>query len=160
MDFRVPKCIPYGSFIFPPSAYWLAQVLPCPQLIFPSKTWFLGIYLNFQQQKSLKDQFLPHSESKSYQINSIKSSCSSRSFQQHKNFQLRLNLIFNEKIIQYSRTFAPQVQISWNQAHAPLLIKSFPKKPRTRSEASQFCGSHNYKTRQNKLLSFIDRCSS
>jgi hypothetical protein len=33
-------------------------------------------------KKSLKNQFLPHSESKSYQINSIKS-CSSRSFQQH-----------------------------------------------------------------------------
>jgi hypothetical protein len=24
------------------------QVLPCPQLIFPSKTWSFGIYLNFQ----------------------------------------------------------------------------------------------------------------
>jgi hypothetical protein len=54
-------------------------VLPRPQLIFPSKTWFLEIYLNFQQQKSLKNQYLPHSESKSCQINSIKS-CSSRSF--------------------------------------------------------------------------------
>jgi hypothetical protein len=40
------------------------------------------IYLNFQRQKSLKNQYLPHSESKSYQINSIKS-CLSRSFQQH-----------------------------------------------------------------------------
>jgi hypothetical protein len=40
------------------------------------------VYLNFQWQKSLKNQDLPHSESKSYQINSIKS-CSSRSFQQH-----------------------------------------------------------------------------
>jgi hypothetical protein len=38
--------------------------------------------LNFQQQKSLQNQYLPHSESKSYQINSIKF-CSSRSFQQH-----------------------------------------------------------------------------
>jgi hypothetical protein len=57
-------------------------VLPRLQLIFPSKTWFFGIYLNFQQQKSLKNQYLPLSESKSYQINSIKS-CSSRSFQQH-----------------------------------------------------------------------------
>jgi hypothetical protein len=28
--------------------YILAQVLPHPQLIFPSKPWFLGIYLNFQ----------------------------------------------------------------------------------------------------------------
>jgi hypothetical protein len=38
--------------------------------------------LNFQQQKSLLNQYLPRSESKSYQINSIKS-CSSRSFQEH-----------------------------------------------------------------------------
>ncbi len=43
---------------------------------------FLGIYLNFQRQKSLKNQYLPHSESKSYQINSIKS-CSPRSFHKH-----------------------------------------------------------------------------
>jgi hypothetical protein len=57
-------------------------VLPRPQLNFPSKTWFFGIYLNFQQLKSLKNQYLPHSESNSYQINSIKS-CSSRSFQQN-----------------------------------------------------------------------------
>ncbi len=30
----------------------LAQVLPRPQLIFPSKTWGFGIYLKFQQHKS------------------------------------------------------------------------------------------------------------
>jgi hypothetical protein len=41
-----------------------------------------GIYLNFQHQKSLKNPYLPHSESKSYQINSIKS-CSSRSIQKY-----------------------------------------------------------------------------
>jgi hypothetical protein len=50
----------------------LAQVLSRPQLIFPSKTWFFEIYLNFQGQKSLKNQYLPNFESKSYQINSIK----------------------------------------------------------------------------------------
>jgi hypothetical protein len=59
------------------------QVLPRSHLIFPSKTWFFGIYLNFQRQKLLKNQYLPHAESKSYQRNSIKS-CSWRSFQQHK----------------------------------------------------------------------------
>ncbi len=52
----------------------LAQVLPRPQLIFPFKIWCFRIYLNFQQQKSLQNRYLPHSESKSYQINSIKSS--------------------------------------------------------------------------------------
>jgi hypothetical protein len=58
----------------------LAQVLPRLQLIFPSKIWFFGIYLNFQLQISLKNQYLSHPESKSYQINSI-NLCSSRSFQ-------------------------------------------------------------------------------
>jgi hypothetical protein len=33
------------------------------------------------------------------------------------------------EIIQYSRTFG--LQRSWNQAHTPLLIESFPKTPRT-----------------------------
>jgi hypothetical protein len=51
--------------------------------------------------------------------------------------------------------FASQVQMSWNQAHAPLLIKSFEKTPRTQSKASWFGISHNYKTKQNKLLSFM-----
>jgi hypothetical protein len=84
----------------------LAQVLSRPQLIFPSKSWLFGIYFNFH--KSLKNQYLPHSESKSYQINSIKF-CSSRSFQQHQrhipilpkisatikfNFQWKIYLIF------------------------------------------------------------------
>jgi hypothetical protein len=46
--------------------------------------------------------------------------------------------------------------MSWNQAHAPLFIKSFPKTPRTKSEASQFGGSLNYKQNKiNKLVSFI-----
>jgi hypothetical protein len=44
--------------------------------------------------------------------------------------------------------------MSWNQAHAPLFVKSFPKTPRTKSEASRFGRFHNYKT--NKLPSFID----
>jgi hypothetical protein len=38
--------------------------------------------LNFQWQKSLLNQYLPHSESKCCQVNFIKS-CSLRSFQQH-----------------------------------------------------------------------------
>jgi hypothetical protein len=57
-----------------------------------------------------------------------------------RNFELRINLIFREEIIQYSKTFALQVQTSWNQAHAPLLVKSFSKTPKT--------GFHNYKTKQ------------
>jgi hypothetical protein len=62
------------------------------------------------------------------------------------NFQLWFNLIFREEIIQYSRTFALQVQTLRIQAHAPLLVKSLPNTPRTWSEASRFGGPHNYKT--------------
>jgi hypothetical protein len=72
--------VPYYSLLV-----WtvlLAQMSPHPQVSCLSKAWFFGIYLNFQQQRSLKNQFLPHSEPKSYQINSIKFS-SSRTFQQH-----------------------------------------------------------------------------
>jgi hypothetical protein len=69
-------------------------------------------------------------------------------------FQLQFILIFSEEIIQYSRTFVPQVQTSWKQAHAPLIVESFPKTPRSRtwSEASQFSGSHSYKTKQTTFL--------
>ncbi len=141
----------------------LAQVLSRPQLIFPSKTWFFGIYLNFQGQKSLKNHYLSHFDSKSYQINSIKS-CSSRSFPLHQrhfqsilNFQLLFNLIFSEEIIQYSRTFASQVQRLRNQADAPLLLKSFPNRPRMWSEASWLSGSHKYKTKPNKQTTFLHR---
>jgi hypothetical protein len=73
------KSIEYQPLVWP---VLLAQVLSCPQLSFPSKPRFFEIYLNFQWQKSLHNQSLPHFESKSYQINFIKS-CSSRSFQQH-----------------------------------------------------------------------------
>jgi hypothetical protein len=43
---------------------------------------FLEFIWIFSGTNHLKNQYLPHSESKSYQINSFKS-CSSRSFQQH-----------------------------------------------------------------------------
>jgi hypothetical protein len=75
-------------------------------------------------------------ESKSYQINSIKfvhqdlSNNTKGRFQFLKKFCYDL-IYFCEKIIQYSRNFAPQLQMSWNQAHAPLLVESFPKTPRT-----------------------------
>jgi hypothetical protein len=35
-------------------------------------------------------------------------------------FQLRFNLILSEKIIQYSKTFTPQLQTSW---HIPIPLK-------------------------------------
>jgi hypothetical protein len=105
---------------------------------------FWNLFEFSAKNKSLKNQYLPHSKSKSYQINSIKS-CSSRSFEQHQRhipfvriFQLGFNLIYTEEIIQYSRTSIPQVQTPY----APLLLESFPKRSRTPSEASWFGGSH------------------
>jgi hypothetical protein len=75
-----------------------------------------------------------------------------------RNFQLRFNLIFSEEIIQYSRTFAPQVQMSW---------KPSPCTPPPRPELSfQRHKEHDpnqpssvdlITTIQNKLSSFIDR---
>jgi hypothetical protein len=51
---------------------------------------------------------------------------------------------------------APQVQTPWNQqAHAPLLVESFPTTSQTQSEASWFGGSHNYKTKQTKQTNYL-----
>jgi len=49
--------------------------------------------------------------------------------------------------------------MSWNKAHAPLVVESFPKTPRTGSEVSQFGGSHIYKTKQykTKQTTFLHR---
>jgi hypothetical protein len=112
---------------------------------FLSETSFLEFVWIFSSRNHLEINIF-------HQINSIKS-CSSRSFQQHQshipihpkfsatiefNFQWRNHSIF--------KNFCTEVQAPWNQAHAPLLVKSFPKTPRTRSEASQFDGYHKYKT--------------
>jgi hypothetical protein len=73
-------------------------------------------------------------------------------FTSSKIFSYDFNLIFSEEIIQYSRTFALQVQTSWIQAHAPLLVESFPKRPRTQPEASWFAGSHKYKKKKKTTI--------
>jgi hypothetical protein len=93
----------------------------------------------FQGQKSLKNQYLPHILNPNLtHINPIKillikifpktPKAHSNSFEI---FSYDLVSFCSEKIIQYSRTFAPQVRTSWHQAHAPLLVKSFPTTPRT-----------------------------
>jgi hypothetical protein len=57
-----------------------------------------------------------------------------------------------KKSFNIQELFAPQVQKCHGTKPMPLLlVKSFPKTPRTRSEASLlFGGSHNYNTKQNK----------
>jgi hypothetical protein len=134
----------------------LAQVLPHPQLIFPSKTWVFWNLFEFSAaeitKKSISPTFwiqtlIPLNPAHQDLSNNTKGT-----FQFLWNCRLRFNLIFSDEIIQYSRTFALQVQTSWNQAHAPLLIESFPRTPRTWSETSWFYGSHNYKTKQTTFL--------
>jgi hypothetical protein len=61
----------------------LAQVLPCPQLIVPYKTWFLGIYLNFQQHKPLLKINISNILNPNLTKQILVKSCSSRSFQEH-----------------------------------------------------------------------------
>jgi hypothetical protein len=136
----------------------LAQVLPRPQLIFPSKTWLFGIYLNFQWQNSLKNQYLPHSDPKSYQINSIKS-CPSRSFQQHQRhipippkFSAIIQFNFQWKNHSIFKNFCTTSPNAMEPSPCTPLVESFPQTARTRSEASWFGGSHNYK---NKVPSFM-----
>ncbi len=138
-------------------AFKCYHVLNC---FFPSKTWLFGIYLNFQWQKLLQNQYLPHSASKSYQINSVKS-CSYQDLSNNtkgtlqflRNFQLQLNLIFSEKIIQYSRTCAPQVHGS--KAMHPSLLRAFQRHQEHNLKHSGLMDLIT--TKQNKLPSFIDR---
>ncbi len=134
----------------------LAQVLPCPQLIFPSKTWLFGIYLNFQWQKLLKKQYLPHSESKSYKnkfhwILPIK--IFQTTWKAHSNsseiFNYDFNLLFKNFCITSPNVMEP------SPCTPPHQELSKDTKNTIWSILVQW--SHNYKTKQNKLPSFIDR---
>ncbi len=86
------------------------------------KKQFFGKLFEFSASKITSKSISPNSKSKSYQVNSINSSHqdifknTKCTFQFLSKFQLRFNLIFSEEIIQYSKTFAPQVQTSWNQS--------------------------------------------
>jgi hypothetical protein len=67
---------------------------------------------------------------------------------------------FSEEIIQYSRTFAPQVQMSWNQAHAPSSSRAFQRHQEhdlKHPSLVDLITTKQNKTKQNKLPSFIDR---
>jgi hypothetical protein len=78
--------------------------------------------LNFQRQKSFKNSISPTNNlnpnlTKQIPLNPAHQDLSNNTkdtFQFLRKFQLRFNLIFSEEIIQYSRTFAPQLQMSWN----------------------------------------------
>jgi hypothetical protein len=118
-------------------------VLPRSQLTFLSKTWFLGIYLNFQQQKSLKNQYFPHTESKIYQINSIKF-CSSRSFQQH------------QRHVPIPSKFSARIQFNF-QLRNHSIFKNFCKDTKNVNWSIPVPWISSVQNKTNKLPSFIDR---
>jgi hypothetical protein len=127
-------------------------VLPSPQLIFPSKTWFFGTYLNFQWQKLLKNQYLPHSESKSYEINPAHQDLSNNTkgtFQFLRNFQLWFNLLFKNFCTTSPNVMEPS---PWTPPGQEL-----SKDTKNTIWSILVQRSRNYKTKQNKLPSFIDR---
>jgi hypothetical protein len=139
----------------------LAQVLPHPQLIFPSKTWFFEIYLNFEWQKSLENQCLPHSQSKSYQINSIKS-CSSRSFQEHKgtfqflqNFQLQFNFFSVKKSFNIQKLLHCKSKRHGTKPMHPSSCRAFQRHQEHGLKHPSWVDL--IPTTQNKLPFFIDR---
>jgi hypothetical protein len=78
---------------------------------FLPKPGFLEFIWIFNGENHLKIQYLSYSESKSYQINSIKillikifPTTPKAHSNSSKNFSYNFNLIFSEKFIQYSRT--------------------------------------------------------
>ncbi len=129
---------------------------------------FWNLFGIFSNRNHLKNQYLPHSESKflsnkiplnpAHQDLSINTK---GTFQFLRNFQLRFSLIFSKEIIQYSRTFASQVHTSPNIMEpspcTPSLSKAFQ---RHKEHDLNYPGLMNLiTTKQNKLPSFIDRCS-
>ncbi len=132
----------------------LAQVLPRPQLIFPSKTWFLEFIWIFSSKNHLKINishiFWIQISPNKFHWNPAHQDLSNNikgTFQFLQNFQLRFNLTFSEEIIQYSRTFALQVQMSWNQSSrcTPPRWK-LSKDTKNTIWSIWFSRSHNYKT--------------
>ncbi len=130
----------------------------------PKPQFWEFIWIFSSRNHQLKIKYLPHSEiqilpNKFHEILLLKifSRNTKGTFQfVQKNFDYDLfsfHFIFSEEIIQYSRTFALPVQKSWNQAHAPLLIESFPMTPRTRTWSIPIRWTpHNYKTKQTTFL--------
>jgi len=61
-----------------------------------------------------------------------------------------------KKSFNIQELFAQQVKTPWNQTHAPLLVKSFPKTPK--NDLKHPSSVDLIFTKQSKLPSFIDRC--
>jgi hypothetical protein len=144
----------------------VAQALPRPQLSFPSKTWCFGIHLNFRWQKSLSNQYLPHSESKILPNKFLHEILLIKIFPTTPKAHSNSSEILSYDLIKFSvkKSFNIQELLhrkskrSLNQK--PMHLSSwrvFQRHQEHDLKHSGFSGSHNYKTKQNKLPSFIDR---
>ncbi len=132
------------------------------QLIFPSKPNFFTIYLNFQQQKSLQNQYLLHLSSQDCEINSIKSD-PSRAFQQDQEypqipiqFSVLILLSFhweNDSIINSFRIIAPNsLETKWGQP--PYSSRAFQRHQEWGMKHSGFGRSeHDQQNKTNYLAS-------
>jgi hypothetical protein len=117
---------------------------------------FLEFIWIFSSRNHFKIKYLSHLESKSYQVNSIKSS-SSRSFQQHqrhipippKNFSYDLILISAEKSFDIQELLRTSPDVMEPSPCAP------PRQELSKDTTNTIWsipGSHNYKTKQTTLL--------
>jgi hypothetical protein len=64
-----------------------------------------------------------------------------------------VNVIFSLKIIQYSRTFAPQLQTyHGTKPMHPSMLRDLKRHQEHDLKPSQFDGSHNYEAKQTTFL--------
>jgi hypothetical protein len=126
---------------------------------------FFAIYLNFQQQKSLKNQCLPHLSCENYEINSIKSTMP-RAFQQHHEcpqipIQFSVLILYsfhweNGSTINSFHTVAPN---SLEPSKCTPPHQEISKNIKSVREIKcHGLGDFSMTIKQNKLLSFKDRC--
>jgi hypothetical protein len=136
----------------------LAQVLPHPQLIFPSKTWFLEFIWIFSGWSHLKSNISHILNPNLTKINSIKS-CSSWSFQQHQRhipiLQLQFNLILNKKSFNIQKLLHPKSKRHGTKPMHPSLSRAFER--HQEHDLKHPNSMDLITTKQNKLPSFIDR---
>jgi hypothetical protein len=120
--------------------------------------------LNFPLQKSLQNQYLSYSESKSYPKNSIKS-CSSRSFQQHHR-HIPIPLKFSATIEFYFQWRSHSIFKTFCTLSPNIMEPSLCAPPckELSKDTKNMIWKHPglvdlMTTKQNKLPSFIDRLS-
>jgi len=111
----------------------LAKVWTCPQLIFPSKTWFCGIFWIFNSENHFKinvSHILNPNLTKYFPLNLAHQDLSNNindTFQFLQNFQLRFNLIFTEKYSIFKNFCIASPNIIWTNPMHPSLLRAFQR---------------------------------